>query len=207
MWEVYRALWASLEAEGVRVSYSVFCAGGVFRPPDGPPRGTLPRGWIEIRRVFTPDPPDKPSMVRGETWVPGHPRAPAHPNLTTDVVILAHEAGHHASWKAGNWTPAYVSADKASKPPPPRKRRDGDEEPRAWERGERQPRFEGQRHVPKPRVTRDQKRLIMAEEQRAWELARSILARLGFDEWDAFEAQRSVGLGSYRRMPLRRHTR
>jgi hypothetical protein len=51
-----------------------------------------------------------------------------------------------------------------------------------------------------PNLTGDQKSFIFDEEDRAWQLGRDVLARLGCDDWTMYDQRTRDGLSKYREL-------
>ena len=70
---------------------------------------------------------------------------------------------------------------------------------RSWRQGERTKEYEEavvafSKGLP---LSEEQQKLILAEEERAWEFARLELGSLGFSEWARFDAAKMCGLDAY----------
>ena len=91
-----------------------------------------------------------------------------------DACVLAHEFGHFRSLQAGQQSARYHEI--IDRPDPGRE--DG-------EMG--------------AELSEEDKALVIAEEERAWDYGREELAALGFDHWEVFEQERRRGLEEYGR--------
>jgi hypothetical protein len=96
------------------------------------------------------------------------------PSVLRDLIILAHEYGHFRSW---------VDACKGTT--------------EAWQAYFRAATI---LHTTDIELSAVQARLVIDEEQRAWNLGAAILGALGFVEWQAFESCRDRSLRAYRVM-------
>jgi hypothetical protein len=121
-----------------------------------------------------------PEMPNPQIWIYRDPLPcpePADvPDLTTkplaDCIVLAHEYGHFRSWlEAERGTSAAWQAYFAAA-------RARDADPRA--------------------LNDEQRRLILDEEHRAWDLGATSLRALGFVEWGEYDRHREAGLRGHR---------
>jgi hypothetical protein len=141
-------------------------------------RGALSSREAMLEGFFHPF-PNRKGVPKPKIWlfcrnVP-HPHDQPHttdPNLRKTVVTLAHETGHFLSWRlaSSGATAAWHAYFAAA----------------------------CQRDEDPTKLAAEQKHLIMAEEERAWDLGRPLLIDAGFGEWSAFDEARDTGLRNHR---------
>jgi len=122
--------------------------------------------------------PEVMPLKRPQTWLfrSRQPQPHDEPDRVTrplfDAITLSHEYGHFRSWKdsARGQTPEWQAYFAAAMV------RDEDAK----------------------KVSFDQAKLIMTEEQRAWDLGHVALSALSFTDWSEFERRREIGVRGHR---------
>lgn len=189
VFQVYEALWHQAEAEGARVRYDGLTHLDGWFHPDPYGRGEE-RPTIAIRRRN-----HERARVPSRFLNAGAPSDAAQPDLRAELVTLAHEYGHFASWKErtarATWQLYYQAA----------RRRDA-----AWGAvdvdtvaGEGDSEYnERLRSAAREVLTKEQVDLILSEEERAWAFGREALVALGFVDLQSYEEARSRGIRNHR---------
>lgn len=170
VWAVYVALWTDLEAEGVEVRYFAWNEdNGGFRAERTYDDGTSTPRQLIVCRFFPPVPATTPSQWRGDGWTPFDPDIPEHPDLVRELVLMAHEAGHHRSDRA--IAQSEVEGRRAM--------------------------HTAARELASELRSQEQRAMLLEEETLAWEIGRQLLEERGFTGWDVFEREREVSLATY----------
>ena len=124
--------------------------------------------------------PEVTHRKKPQIWLyrtpPPAPSPQNKPDLTTmplhDCIVLAHEYGHFRSWldSARGTTPSWQAYFEAAAT---------------------------RERAPKE-LSVEQRRLILEEEARAWDLGEVVLRELGFEEWADYGRHRDRGLHAHR---------
>ncbi|MBN1608795.1 MAG: hypothetical protein JW940_19365 [Polyangiaceae bacterium] len=181
---LYEALWRTLEGLGVAVVYGgLWEEDGDFHPDPWETGKDSPK--ITISRPYYADPPwPNQHRNRGGSALPP-------PDLLLELVTLAHEGGHFLSWKErtprSEWQRYFGAA----------KKRDQiiAEVPRGGSTDEYNDRL---RAAMQSSLRAEQIELILTEEALAWRIAQELLAGVGFDDFEYYEAAMRKGLHCHR---------
>lgn len=181
------AVWNRAKSEGSIVRFGV-CTGGEagwFFPRDWP--GPRPRPQIQLHRPYYED-GDRPTRGRNNGTV----LTPEE--LRNELITLAHEYGHFASWNgrtpAAEWARYFETAKKRSVLT---------DEFSAHNTGLTDIEFTrllGE--ALQTGLAADEIEMIMREEALAWEIGRDVLASLQYDHLDEYDTKAKVGLHNHR---------
>ena len=171
---MYKEAWARARAAGATVRYNSDRPGGLFFPGERANGTSSP--LIEIYRPW-PELSDRP--CRG--YSKNAPSDLPPPDITHDLMILAHEVGHLRSWKGRTPRAQWDLYNAAAK------KRD-EAWDAAWSTGD------DARARAFAAISDQERALIVEEEALAWEIARELLVDLQFTDWARFEQERATSL-------------
>jgi hypothetical protein len=186
VFDLYRALWRRLEERGCRIVYDGFLEDGSGHFHPHPHETGQDSPTIAIGRPYYAAEGEWPNRHRN----PGG-RALPPPDLLSELVTLAHEAGHFLSWNERTPRNAWQRYFGVAK------KRDQivAEVPKDGSIDEYNDRL---RAAVQSSLSAEQIELILAEEELAWRIGRELLERLGFDDFEYYEARTHKGLHNHR---------